>query len=79
MWDKAEPREEEEQAGSHGRVRYILPSRITGTLTEDEPKHCKGKELVFIRATINSRELLASCFRCLLAQLNKFDEKFNGD
>lgn len=37
----------------------ILPSRITGTLGEDEPKRCKGKELIFIRTTNSSRELLA--------------------
>lgn len=30
--DKAELREEEEQAQSRARVGYILPSRITGTL-----------------------------------------------
>lgn len=59
MWDKAEPREEEEQAGSRGRVGYILPSRGTGTLDEDEPKRCKGKELIFIQATNSSPEPLA--------------------
>lgn len=39
---------------SRRRVRYILPSRIIGTLGEDEPKSCKSNELIFTKATNNS-------------------------
>lgn len=39
---------------SRRRERYILPSRIIGTLGEDEPKSCKSNELIFTKATNNS-------------------------
>lgn len=39
---------------SHRRLGYLLPSRIIGTLGEDEPKSCKSWELIFTKATNNS-------------------------
>lgn len=45
---------ERRKGRSHRRVRYALPSRIIGTLGEDEPKCFKSNELIFTKATNNS-------------------------
>lgn len=51
---KSEIRLRVEKRECRRRKRYILPSRIIGTLGEDEAKSCKSNELIFTKATSNS-------------------------
>lgn len=75
--DKAEQREEEEQAQSRGRVGFIVPSRITGTLHYWPPKlvfFCSGKYLWTHEGTTEQMKSCSSC-TCVMSWHKHHDDR----